>query len=178
MTKQTTTMTKITKILSAAFLIALLLQFALMFVPYFQYVDGMGDTKDVSMQGYVWVETKKMNTHFKGLMGKDYNMLDHFGGLVLTFACGLLALAAGTMDFVGMFTDDARPVASTIGQIFGALWAYLAITTLLTEEVLQYGNLNLWILPAGTALAIAGAVLYLARLYPWFRSKFAAKLKK
>ena len=178
MTNQTTKMMQITKILSAAFLVVMLAQIILMFVPYFEYTDALGDTKQVSMQGYVWVECKGMDSFFKGHMGKDYKMLDYFGGFVLTFACGLIGFAASMMDFTGIFTDDARPVASFIGQIFAALWAGLALSTLTTNAVLAYGTLNTWIRPVGIGLTIAAIVIYLARLYPWFRFKFAAKIKK
>ena len=177
MTTQTEKMTKITKILSAAFMVFMLAQIALMFLPYFKFTDLLDEHHSVSLQGWVWIEcgSAAMNSYFKQFI-EGFKFNEHFGGLVLTFACGLVGFVTTLMDFVGMFTDDTRPVASAIGQIFSALWLGLGLATFLGEEALLYGDLT--IRTAGIIVLAVAAVVYLARLYPWFCAKFGKKAVK
>lgn len=164
-------MNKLIVILSIVLMVALAVQIVMVFMPFFEDRTPDKTAKvpnpiedDYSMMDYAFFQTEETsNILAKELKGNGkYYINDYVMGIVFAFALGATALVANAASTKSIFTN-----------IVSALWAIAAPLAFLTDEVMALGNQT--VLLVCIISSCLGAVVALARLYPWFCVKFMAK---
>ena len=168
-------MQKIVNITTIALVVLLVLQVALLFMPFFEdrvpkktYFIPDPQPTDYSMMDYAFFKTEEMEYFFKpetkAVFGdKKYLPNNYCMGIVYVFALGMVALVSNIVSRKAFFT-----------HIVSVLWAIMALPAFF-GPIMTLANTVQWIRWAGFALSVVGALLVFGRLYPWFAGRFMKK---
>ena len=168
-------MQKIVNITTIVLVVLLVLQVALLFMPFFEdrvpkktYYNPDPQPTDYSMMDYAFFKTEEMEYFFKPetkeLFGdKKYLPNNYCMGIVYVFALGAVALVSNIVSKKSFFT-----------QIVSVLWGIMAIPAFFGPIMTLPGTVQ-WIRWAGFAISVVGTLLVVARLYPWFAGRFLKK---
>lgn len=169
-------MKKIIGITTIVLVVLLIAQVSLLFMPFFE--DRVPDPSyqnnydpqptDYSMMDYAFLKTQEMKPIFKAEVkevfgDKKYLSNNYVMGIVFTFALGAVAAVSNIVSRRSFFT-----------HLISVLWAVFSIPAFF-DPIMILPNTVQWIRMAGLAISIVGAVLVVARLYPWFAWRFLKK---
>lgn len=159
-------MKKINTILGFAIAVLLLVQMAVLFLPYFTVGDNT-----YSIQNAVWDKVPEVNKAFvdeaNAPLSEDDDPIEipvnTYGPMLgLTFLMSIATLISLLASRKAIFP-----------AVFSVAWGGVATYTYLTTDILTTGNATLRLVHI--ILIVIADVLILARLYPWFCVRFRKK---
>ena len=165
-------MQKIVNITTIVLVVLLVLQVALLFMPFFEdrvpkknYFNPDPQPTDYSMMDYAFFKTEEMEYFFKPetkavFCDKKYIPNNYCMGIVYVFALGAIAAVANVVSKKSIFT-----------QIVSVIWAILALPAFF-GPIFTLANTAQWVRWAEFGISVVGTLLVLGRLYPWFAGRF------
>ena len=164
-------------IVTICLVVLLALQIALLFLPFFEqrtlaptYWNNYDpQPEDFSMMDYAFFKTVElryvMKAEVKEVFGDaKYYSNNYVMGIVWIFTFAAIGVVSNIVARKSIFTE-----------IVSVLFVIFSLTGGFFSQILTLPNTAQWICTVGKILSILSSALILARLYPWFVTKFMKK---